>query len=85
MKDADFLNLNPDGHVSGTYLLSCKSNDEPIARKERSFSIFSEEKMLDAGGIRSLLSHLNLDEKKLAFYDTAEYCLMILFQSEKQI
>lgn len=58
-----------------TYLFSCKSNDEHISRKERSFSIFSEEKMLDDGGIRSLLSHLDLDAQKLAFYDTPEYCL----------
>ena len=57
------------------YLFSCKSNDEPISRKERSFSIFSEEKMLDDGGIRALLSQLDLDEQKLAFYDTPEYCL----------
>jgi hypothetical protein len=57
------------------YLFSSKSNDEQISRKERSFSIFGEEKMLDDNGIRSLLSHLDLDEQKLAFYDTPEYCL----------
>jgi hypothetical protein len=58
-----------------TYLFTRKLNDEPISRKERSFSIFNEEKMLDDCGIRSLLSHLDLDEQKLAFYDTPEYCL----------
>lgn len=58
-----------------TYLFSCQLNDEPISRKERSFSIFSEEKILDDSGIRSLLSHLDLDALKLAFYDTPEYCL----------
>ncbi|MDD3662449.1 MAG: DUF2220 family protein [Candidatus Pacebacteria bacterium] len=58
-----------------TYLFSCKSNEEAISRKERSFSIFNEEKTLDEVGIRSLLSHVDIDEKKLAFYDTPEYCL----------
>ena len=58
-----------------TYLFVCKSNEEPISRKERSFSIFGEEKILDDGGIRTMLSHLDLDEQKLAFYDTPEYCL----------
>lgn len=58
-----------------TYLFSCKTNDEQISRKERSFSVFGEEKMLDDAGVRSLLSHLNIDEQRLAFYDTPEYCL----------
>lgn len=58
-----------------TYLFTCKSHEEPISRKERSFSIFGEEKILDDVGIRTLLSNLNLDEQKLAFYDTPEYCL----------
>lgn len=58
-----------------TYLFSFKSDDEPISRKERSFSIFGEEKILDGAGVKSLLSRLDIDEKKLAFYDTPEYCL----------
>ena len=58
-----------------TYLFTCKSNEEPISRKERSFFVFGEEKMLDDVRIRTLLSNLNLDEQKLSFYDTPEYCL----------
>ena len=58
-----------------TYLFSFKSDDEPISRKERSFSIFGEEKILDGAGVKSLLSRLDIDEQKLAFYDTPEYCL----------
>lgn len=68
-----------------TYLFSSKSNDEPISRKERSFSIFGEEKILDDVGVKSLLSRLDIDGQKLAFYDTPEYCLNDFIPERKAV
>ncbi|MCR5295666.1 MAG: hypothetical protein K6E30_10955 [Lachnospiraceae bacterium] len=46
----------------------------PIARKERSFDLFGEEKALEDGSFLSLLEHLGLTAERLCYYDTPEYC-----------
>ncbi|MEE0266108.1 MAG: DUF2220 family protein [Acutalibacteraceae bacterium] len=56
------------------YLFANKENPEPVSRKERSFEIFDEEKVLDDKAFCGLLNKLGLDEKSLFFYDTPEYC-----------
>lgn len=56
------------------YLFANKGDLEPVSRKERSFEIFDEEKVLDDKAFCSLLNKLGLDEQSLFFYDTPEYC-----------
>lgn len=45
-----------------------------ISRKERSFELFGEEKMLDNPSFRKLLDTLGFTAEKLCYYDTPEYC-----------
>lgn len=56
------------------YLFLNQANIEPISRKERSFEIFDEEKVLDDKVFCNLLNKIGLDENTLFFYDTPEYC-----------
>ncbi len=46
----------------------------PISKKERSFEIFHEEKILDNSEFLNILSKINLNHQTLAFYETPEYC-----------
>lgn len=55
------------------YLFQGK-NAEFISRKERSFYLFSEEKLLDNTDIKSLLKQMNLTNEDLQMYDTPGYC-----------
>ena len=55
------------------YLFSTPSG-VPVSRKERSFAIFGEEKLLEDSAFHSLLSHLGLNSEVLCYYDTPEYC-----------
>lgn len=57
------------------YLFRHTANEVPISRKERSFAIFRQEKLLDQSAFWTLLKRLGLDEAALAFYDTPEHCL----------
>lgn len=45
-----------------------------ISRKEKSYEIFGQEKVLDQKEIKSLLHHLDITKEELGFYDTPEYC-----------
>ena len=45
-----------------------------VSRKERSYQIFGQEKVLDDSSIKSLLKNIQITEDKLLFYDTPEYC-----------
>ncbi len=56
------------------YFFTNKADLEPVSRKERSFEIFDEEKVLDDKSFCGLLNKLGLGEKSLFFYDTPEYC-----------
>ena len=56
------------------YLFLRQENDVSISRKERSFEIFDEEKVLDDKVFCSLLDRLGLTSNVLGFYDTPEYC-----------
>lgn len=56
------------------YLFVNKGDIEPVSRKERSFEIFDEEKILDNKAFCSLLNKLGLDGKSLFFYDTPKQC-----------
>ena len=49
-------------------------SDGYISRKERSFSIFEEEKILDDKEVKALLQHLGVSNEDLRMYDTPEYC-----------
>ena len=46
----------------------------PVSRKERSFEIFEQEKILDDSSIKSLIKSLGITQDDLCFYDTPEYC-----------
>lgn len=56
------------------YLFSRSENTISISRKERSFEIFDEEKVLDDKTFCALLERIGITEDLLAFYDTPEYC-----------
>ena len=56
------------------YLFVHQENDLLISRKERSFEIFDEEKVLDDKTFCSLLGRLGIAANTLHFYDTPEYC-----------
>lgn len=51
-----------------------KDSHAPVSRKEKSFEIFDEEKVLDDRTFCNVLSHLNLSPDALGYYDTPEYC-----------
>lgn len=61
-----------------TYFFSVNSNEVSISRKERSFQIFKEEKLLDyankGGRFITLLGKLGIGKVELNFYDTPSYC-----------
>lgn len=56
------------------YLFSRSVNEISISRKERSFEIFDEEKVLDDKTFCTLLERIGIIPNALAFYDTPEYC-----------
>ena len=56
-----------------SYLFSSELG-EPVSRKERSFEIFGQEKVLDDSTVKTLLRNLMITESELCFYDTPEYC-----------
>lgn len=45
-----------------------------ISKKERSFEIFGEEKILDNSDFMNTLVKIGMNKNTLAFYDTPEYC-----------
>ena len=45
-----------------------------VSRKERSFEIFGQEKILDGSDIKYLLNRLQISAEALGFYDTPAYC-----------
>lgn len=66
------------------YLFAEKAVRIPISRKERSFEIFGEEKMLDDATFCRILEKLGLDKNRLAFYDTPEYCFNDFIPERKE-
>jgi hypothetical protein len=56
------------------YLFARKEAGIAISRKERSFEIFGEEKLLDQTAFAHLLEKLGLTADVLGFYDTPAYC-----------
>lgn len=76
-----YLQSHPDMYLKNKdafqklnrYLFSDHSN-VPVSRKERSFSIFGEEKQLDNRNFTKLLDHIGLTSDLLKYYDTPEYC-----------
>ena len=45
-----------------------------VSKKERSFEIFDEEKVLDDRGFCTFLEHLGITPETLRYYETPEYC-----------
>ncbi len=78
---SEYLQRNPEEFVKhkdaiqklNAYLFRERSII-PVSRKERSFSIFGEEKQLEDSSVKSLLLHLGLTPTVLHYYDTPEYC-----------
>lgn len=56
------------------YLFQQVSAPIAVSRKERSFEIFDEEKVLDDRAFCTLLENLGVNAQALCFYDTPEYC-----------
>lgn len=56
------------------YLFNRSKNEIAISRKERSFEIFDQEKVLDDPAFCALLERIGITASVLAFYDTPEYC-----------
>lgn len=55
-----------------------------MSRKERSFDIFGEEKILDDKAFCALLARLGLDEGQLEYYDTPAYSFLDYIPAKKQ-
>ncbi len=66
------------------YLFAEKAERIPISRKERSFEIFGEEKMLDDTTFCRMLEKIGLDKNRLAYYDTPEYCFNDFIPERKE-
>ena len=56
------------------YLFRRPAEEIPVSRKERSFEIFGEEKLLDDDSFCHMLKSLEITEEMLGFYDTPAYC-----------
>lgn len=56
------------------WLFGSAGNPVAISRKERSFEIFGQEKILDDGSVKNLLNRLEINAETLGFYDTPAYC-----------
>ena len=56
------------------YLFSRNCCNVSVSRKERSFEIFGEEKVLDNRTFCVVLQKLGIDNNTLLFYDTPEFC-----------
>ena len=69
--------------VLSRYLFQ-NSDTEYISRKERSYEIFSKEKVLDDKGMKNLLSILHISKDDLKFYDTPEYCFHDFIKERKE-
>lgn len=66
------------------YLFARRETTVPVSRKERSFAIFHQEKLLDDKSFWGLLKRLGLTEETLAFYDTPENCLCDYISRRKE-
>ena len=66
------------------YLFDKNKSAIPISRKERSFEIFGEEKILDDATFCSLLERLGIDKERLSFYDTPKYCFPDFIPEKKE-
>lgn len=81
LQKTGYLELHPDKYLKfrtelqqlSRFLFS-DGKREPVSRKERSFSIFYREKVMDQAEMKSLLKCLGITEGELCFYDTPEYC-----------
>lgn len=60
------------------------SDTEFVSRKERSYEIFSREKVLDDKGMKYLLCALHISKEDLKFYDTPEYCFHDYIRERKE-
>lgn len=56
----------------------------PISKKERSFSIFHDEKQLDDNAFCRLLDRLGLTAETLGYYETPEYCFHDYIPNRKE-
>lgn len=57
-----------------SYLFRRSTNCVPVSRKERSFEIFGEEKLLDDTTFRNVLKKLDITDDDLRLYDTPLHC-----------
>lgn len=73
-KPAEYAKYRRNIQLLDRYLFSRHADRIPISRKERSFEIFEEEKVLDDAVFCRLLERMGLGKQELAFYDTPEYC-----------
>ncbi len=73
-RPAEYRKYRKELRKLDSYLFFRHTSCIPVSRKERSFEIFSREKLLDDTGFRRLLEKLNLNQETLLFYDTPEYC-----------
>lgn len=73
MKPTEYVKFREWIHKLDRYLFRSPGNGTPISRKERSFEIFDEEKVLDDLSLCALLDRLGLTKEVLRYYDTPEY------------
>lgn len=82
LQEKEYLKNHPDKYIKyreafqllNTYLFQDNNLTVSISKKERSFEIFHEEKMLENSELLNILFKIGLNYKSLAFYETPEYC-----------
>ncbi len=88
----DYLKKNPEVYKKYKKQIELLSkwlfaNDliiEKISKKERSFEIFNEEKELEDKVFWGILNHMGINEERLCFYNTPDYCFNDFIPSKKQ-
>jgi hypothetical protein len=77
-----YLQIRPEEYIKyrpllkklDRFLFSGLKGCQEVSRKERSFEIFDEEKVLDDKTFCAFLFRLGITQDMLQFYDTPEYC-----------
>lgn len=80
-KPEDYIKYKNEIELLNIYLFTHNLTGIAVSRKERSFEIFNEEKLL--GTFMAFLEKLGINSEVLNFYDTPEYCFADYISTRK--
>lgn len=69
-----YLKYRKEIQILNSFLFQNNDLSVSVSKKERSFEIFNEEKMLENSEFLNVLAKTGINEDTLAFYNTPEYC-----------